>query len=211
MRRLLFTAALIVLAAPAYAADKPLTIDKASTIETGSALPTANVFMFINNPGKKDDTLLGASTPLTENVTITITEMGKDGKLTTNTLKSVEIPAGKTVVFTPLSENIYLSGTNKQMKAGETFPLTLEFAKAGKRDVTVQVISGAELVNRFPATLMADNTKKIDAALAAEKAKTEVTGKSFMEKLMEFGKRKVELPQGPAPTPTQMPAQAPAQ
>ena len=43
------------------------------------------------------------------------------------------------VVLRPGTTHVMLTGLKQPLKEGETFPLTLDFAKAGKQDVQVKV------------------------------------------------------------------------
>ena len=49
------------------------------------------------------------------------------------------VPANGSVVLKPGSYHVMLIGLKKPLTAGETFPLTLTFAKAGNISVTVPV------------------------------------------------------------------------
>ncbi|MOA34177.1 hypothetical protein D3C78_1555350 [compost metagenome] len=54
-------------------------------------------------------------------------------------IPAVEIPANSAVVFQPGGNHVMLFGLGKPLTAGEIFPLTLEFEKAGKVEVQVEV------------------------------------------------------------------------
>ncbi|WP_309304249.1 copper chaperone PCu(A)C [Pseudomonas sp. LS1212] len=54
---------------------------------------------------------------------------------------AMEIPAHGEVRFQPGGNHVMLSGQDKPLKAGEQFPLTLEFEKAGKVEVQIKVES----------------------------------------------------------------------
>jgi hypothetical protein len=56
-------------------------------------------------------------------------------------IPNVEIPAHGKVSFQPGGNHVMLFGLTQPLKAGEEFPLTLEFEKAGKVEVQVQVES----------------------------------------------------------------------
>ncbi len=58
--------------------------------------------------------------------------MGRIGK--------IRLPKGKSVEFKPGGLHIMLMGLKRQLKEGETFPLSLYFAEAGKVDVTVRIM-----------------------------------------------------------------------
>jgi periplasmic copper chaperone A len=51
----------------------------------------------------------------------------------------LSIPAGGSVVLKPGSYHVMLIGLKKPLTAGETFPLTLTFEKAGNVSITVPV------------------------------------------------------------------------
>jgi copper(I)-binding protein len=51
----------------------------------------------------------------------------------------IDLPAGKAVSLKPGGYHIMLTGLAKPLKEGDTFPLILDFAKAGDRQVNVSV------------------------------------------------------------------------
>lgn len=55
-------------------------------------------------------------------------------------VKAIDLPPGKPVSLNPTGLHVWLAGLKRSLKAGETFPLTLTFAKAGRREVSVVVI-----------------------------------------------------------------------
>ncbi len=55
-------------------------------------------------------------------------------------LSDVAIPAGDIVALRPGGAHVMLTGLTKPLAAGTSFPLTLRFAKAGPRSVTVAVV-----------------------------------------------------------------------
>ncbi|MNS89343.1 hypothetical protein D3C72_1233530 [compost metagenome] len=52
----------------------------------------------------------------------------------------MDIPAHTEVTFQPGANHVMLSGMEQPLKAGEQFPLTLEFEKAGTIEVLVTVL-----------------------------------------------------------------------
>jgi periplasmic copper chaperone A len=57
----------------------------------------------------------------------------------------IDLPAGTPVTLKPGAFHIMLLGLKQPLHKGETFSLTLEFAKAGKREVDVTVESIASM------------------------------------------------------------------
>jgi copper(I)-binding protein len=56
-------------------------------------------------------------------------------------LQGIDLPAGKTVSLNPTGLHVWLANLNRPLKAGETIPLTLEFEKAGQRQINVPIIA----------------------------------------------------------------------
>jgi hypothetical protein len=54
-------------------------------------------------------------------------------------ITGLDIPAGQPVTLKPGGEHIMLMGLNQPLHEGQSFPLTLDFEKAGPRTVTVTV------------------------------------------------------------------------
>jgi copper(I)-binding protein len=54
-------------------------------------------------------------------------------------IAAIDLPAGHAVVLKPGALHIMLVGLKHPLQAGESFPLTLEFEKTGKREVNVAV------------------------------------------------------------------------
>lgn len=95
-------------------------------------------YFVVHNQGKTEDRLLGAKTPLATKTEIhTMLHLGEVMKM--EKLDSVGIPAGGEVKFAPGGTHLMLFGLQKPLVAGERFPLTLEFEKAGKVDVEVVI------------------------------------------------------------------------
>jgi hypothetical protein len=94
--------------------------------------------------GAKADSLIAASTARAGMTQIhVVTEA--DGVARMRETEAVDVPAGKRVLLAPQGTHIMLMDLKQPLVAGERFTLTLQFAKAGARDVTVRVVApGAE-------------------------------------------------------------------
>jgi copper(I)-binding protein len=62
-----------------------------------------------------------------------------NGVMKMRQVDGIDLPAGKTVALKPGGYHIMLTGLAQPLAAGQSFPLTLDFAKAGARQVTVSV------------------------------------------------------------------------
>ena len=54
-------------------------------------------------------------------------------------IAGLDIPAGQSVSLQPGGEHIMLMGLHQPLREGQSFPLTLDFEKAGPRTVSVTV------------------------------------------------------------------------
>ena len=90
------------------------------------------------------DKLIAAAAPksLVKTTELHKTVMDSGGMMSMKPVKSIAVPASGTVKLKPGGYHVMLIGLKKPLKAGATFPLTLTFATAGKRTVTVTVRKG---------------------------------------------------------------------
>ncbi|MDP3847844.1 MAG: copper chaperone PCu(A)C [Pseudomonas sp.] len=99
---------------------------------------TGAAYLDVHNQGKTVDRLLGAQTPRATKTEIhTMLQLGEVMKM--QKLDSVGIPAGGDTKLAPGGTHLMLFGLQKPLVAGERFPLTLLFEKAGKVEVEVLI------------------------------------------------------------------------
>jgi len=110
--------------------------------ETPPNAQTAAVYLSIDNHGKEVDRLLSAETPAAERVELH-EHIHQDGLMKMQQVAEVVIPAGEEVKFAPGGLHLMLFSPTKHYQDGEHFPLTLNFASAGKVEVEVQVQKNA--------------------------------------------------------------------
>ena len=65
--------------------------------------------------------------------------MAGEGMMTMQEVESVPVPAGGTVTFKPGGYHVMLIDLVAPLEVGQTVPLTLTFAKAGRIEVTATV------------------------------------------------------------------------
>jgi len=106
---------------------------------TPAGAVTGAVYMTLTNKTQAADRLTAASSDVASK--LQIHEMAVvDGVMRMRELASgLPIPAGGSVVLKPGGYHVMLIGLKKPLTAGESFPLTLTFEKAGNISVTVQV------------------------------------------------------------------------
>lgn len=98
------------------------------------------VFGTLANLTESEDTLVGASTEVAEVVEIHESSVDADGVMSMNPLpEGLNLMAGQVVTLEPGGLHIMLINLQKDLVAGETFELTLEFENAGSLAVPVMI------------------------------------------------------------------------
>lgn len=133
---LLTVIACLAFAGTAWGADAPVVSDAwARATPPGTTVGAA--YMTIQG-GKEADRLVDASSDRAAMVHLHSVEE-KDGVSKMRAIDAVEIPAGQRVTLAPKSTHVMLMGLDGPLVAGQTFVVTLRFAKAGEQPVTVTV------------------------------------------------------------------------
>lgn len=115
-----------------------LTIDHVWARATAKMARTGAAYMTITNTGNTADTLLSAQGAVSAKTELHKSSM-KDGVMRMRQVKGgIKVPAGKTVMLKPGGFHTMLIGLKNPLHEGDSFPLTLNFAKAGS--VTVHTI-----------------------------------------------------------------------
>ena len=121
---------------PAYAAG-PISIENGWSRATAAAQTVGGGFMTIVNAGKTDDRLVSATSPVAAEVQIHDMKM-EDGVMRMRQLADgLAVPAGARVELKPRSLHLMFMQLKAPLAAGQSFPVTLKFEKAGA--VTTQV------------------------------------------------------------------------
>ena len=130
------TVAVLVVAGAATAQTGGLQVENAWARATPGKSQTGAAYVTIRSP--IPDRLVAASTPVAKEAQLHTMEMsGMVMKM--RPTPGVDIPADKPVTLEPGGMHIMLMGLKHPLKAGQSFPLTLSFEKAGTRTVNVAV------------------------------------------------------------------------
>lgn len=140
MRRLAF-ALLPLLPVAACVQPAPLEVKDVWARDTVGGTANAAVYMTITSPTA--DRLVAASTPIAKKTDLMTMTTGS-GAMGMQYLDGIDIPANRPVSLNSGGLHVWLAGLNQPLRAGQTFPLTLKFAKAGEHQVTVSVVKPAE-------------------------------------------------------------------
>lgn len=135
-KTLLAFAAALLLATAAAAQSGAIEITNAWARATpgGASIGAAYLTLQASNA----DRLTGAETPIARAAQLHQMTM-TDGVMKMRPLAALDLPAGHPVTLQPGGVHLMLVGLKAPLKPGEHFPLTLHFAKAGTREVTVAV------------------------------------------------------------------------
>ncbi|HYZ42333.1 MAG TPA: copper chaperone PCu(A)C [Stellaceae bacterium] len=129
-------AAGLVVASAALAQTNQLEVTNAWARATPGNAQNGAAYVTIQSPTA--DRLVSASTPAAKKAELhTMSMQGMVMKM--RPLAGLDIPAGQPVALKPGGEHIMLLGLKQPLREGQAFPLTLDFAKAGQRTVTVSV------------------------------------------------------------------------
>ena len=94
----------------------------------------------LENTGKATDRLLRASTPVAARVELHTMSVDAQGVMRMREIEAIELAPGAKVTMQPgMGLHLMLVGLKQPLKAGDSFPITLEFAKAGKVELKLGV------------------------------------------------------------------------
>jgi periplasmic copper chaperone A len=138
IRRSLLAAAL--LAASTAQAQNAVKVDKVWARPTVAGQSGGGGFLTITG-GAAADKLISASAGVSKAVELHKMEMDGNVMRMRPIDGGIDVPAGATVMLQPGGLHIMFIGLNKTLKAGDSFPMTLKFEKAGDVKVDVKVMT----------------------------------------------------------------------
>lgn len=143
IKTLVLAAVTAVYAAAAPAHDyqlRTLRIDHPFARATPPGARSGGVYLTVENNGNQTDRLLSVSSPVAGDVELH--RMVQDaGVMRMRAVSGVDINAGDRLALEPGGYHIMLGNLKHPLHAGDSFPLRLEFEKAGSIEVQVAVES----------------------------------------------------------------------
>jgi periplasmic copper chaperone A len=142
LSKITFAVALIAIAPAAFAqgtGTSTIAVEQPWARATPAGALTGAVYMTLDNKTSTADRLTGASSDVADKLQIHQMTVVNGVMQMRELTDGLPIPAGGSVTLKPGSYHVMLVGLKKPLAAGETFPLTLTFEKAGNIPVTVQV------------------------------------------------------------------------
>ena len=104
---------------------------------TAVGQPTGGGYLKLDNKGR-DDKLLSARAAVS--VSVELHSMSMDGDvMRMRQVDAIALPAGKSVELKPGGFHIMFVGLKAPLRAGDKFPMTLKFERAGEVEVIVNV------------------------------------------------------------------------
>ena len=129
----------LTLASGQAAAAGDIAVSQAFARPTVPGQPTGGAYISLENRGKVADTLKSVSSAVAKSTEVHTMKMDGD-VMRMREVGSIDIKPSEKISMQPGDGyHIMLMGLNKPLKSGEHFPMTLDFAKAGKINVDVTV------------------------------------------------------------------------
>jgi copper(I)-binding protein len=143
MRAIILAAALLV-GAPALAQAQAMQVENAWARATAAGAMSGGIFLTLTDTGAPDR-LLGASTPVAATAELHET-VNDNGVMRMRPVPALPLETGRAVVLKPGGFHLMLMGLRRQLKPGDSFPVTLTFEKAGAVTATVTVAAAGASV-----------------------------------------------------------------
>jgi periplasmic copper chaperone A len=118
--------------------DAKIAVGDAWSRATPAGSKTAVVYMTLANSGAAADRLLGATTPVGDKVEFH-SNANDNGVMRMREMPAIDIAPGAKVVLKPGGMHAMIEGLNQPLAEGQSFRLTLEFAKVGKIEISVRI------------------------------------------------------------------------
>ena len=142
LSKLALAALVICFVTPALAqgtGNTSITVEQPWARATAGGAKTGAVYLTLDNKSGTADSLTGASSNVADKLQIHEMKVENGVMKMREIAGGLPIPAGGSVALKPGSYHVMLIGLKKPLTAGEKFPLTLTFEKAGNMSVTVPV------------------------------------------------------------------------
>jgi copper(I)-binding protein len=142
LSKLALAALLVGFVSPALAqgtGNTSITVEQPWARATPTGAKTGAVYMTLDNKSGTTDRLTGASSDVADKLQIHEMKVENGVMQMREVPDGLSIPAGGSVVLKPGSYHVMMIGLKKPLTAGDKFPVTLTFEKAGNISVTVPV------------------------------------------------------------------------
>lgn len=100
--------------------------------------PNGAAYMTITTGGQDADLLVGVESAVAERVELH-THLNEKGVMKMRPVEAIEIAPGEPALLQPGGLHVMLIGLKAPLVAGESFPMTLDFARSGRIEVEVKI------------------------------------------------------------------------
>mgnify|MGYP001400695877 CR=1 FL=1 len=149
MKKLLLACALIMISAASSFAQEHsgLSVEQAHAYATAKSQKNGAVFLTIENTGGLADALIDVQSNVAERIELH-THITEGDTMKMRKVERVEIPANTQHMLNPMGDHIMLMGLNEPLQKGAVFPLVLSFEKAGRKEISVEVVAPGQTLAR---------------------------------------------------------------
>ena len=133
---------LVALPAAAQAPQSSIKVEGAWARSTPPGAKTAAAYLTVVNAGKENDTLMSASTPVAGMADVHRSFMD-NGVMKMRPAGPLDLKPGASLKLAPGGYHVMLMDLKQPLAAGQTFPVTLVFKKAGNVTAMVKVQNSA--------------------------------------------------------------------
>jgi hypothetical protein len=141
--------AVTAVAVRAQAEDAGIVVSDAWARPTLKGTRTGAVYLTLTNRGSAADHLVAISTPVAERAELHEDVMTK-GVMSMKPVPDLALAAGASVAIAPGHYHVMLIGARAPLAAGQSFPLTLTFEKAGPIGASVTVTRAPPMSGAMP-------------------------------------------------------------
>lgn len=100
--------------------------------------PNGAAYMTITTGSQDADLLVGVESAVAERVELH-THLNEDGVMKMRPVEAIEVAPGEPTLLQPGGLHVMLMGLKAPLAAGESFPMTLVFARSGRIEVEVKI------------------------------------------------------------------------
>lgn len=137
-RRIALAAAIAISGAAAFAQQAPIRVETAWARASAGEAKNGAAYMTLHNVGAGPDKLLSAASPVAGKVELHNHIMvGNVAQM--RPVDAIEVSPGSPTVLQPGGLHVMLLDLKSPLKAGQSFPVTLTFERAGKVEASVAV------------------------------------------------------------------------
>lgn len=129
---------LLLACVPGLSAAETILVEDAWARETPPGVSNGAAYATFINEGSDDDRLIAARTTVSERVELH-THLMEGEVVMMRRVNSIDVDAGGRTALEPGAAHLMLIGLRQPLVAGQSFPLILEFEKAGELTVSFEV------------------------------------------------------------------------